>query len=278
MRELNSPCDCTWYDVKNYIAVALFNRPCSLPNLEKNKNFDSIFTYTNNMAARDSVLNTVELLENILLQLPPERIARVQLVSKQWQEVISSSPQLYEHVHIRVISPIRFEGPGKPGKQIPVYEKPSELEHELNPAICDHVSICVDTESRIAEFSINISEIDADSEQIVEAMNLPLTFPIIQSVQICAINSYGRDSRDILSNEHGIVVGHLIAVKKEIDRTIMAASGYLSIPARLRWELTALFKEDMTERHCKAMIEAAEEISESIEGSDVEAGGLERDG
>ncbi|KAK4618055.1 hypothetical protein CLAFUW4_12322 [Fulvia fulva] len=47
-------------------------------------------------AARDAVFKTTELLENILIQLPPMNIIQVQRVSKLFKEVIENSPTAHK--------------------------------------------------------------------------------------------------------------------------------------------------------------------------------------
>jgi hypothetical protein len=53
-------------------------------------------------ASRQAVLQTNELLENILMFLPPTQLFADQRVCKQWHDVIASCPQLQKRMFLRV--------------------------------------------------------------------------------------------------------------------------------------------------------------------------------
>lgn len=59
--------------------------------------------------ARDSVLETTELLETILCFLPLEDIARARRVCKQWSECIETSPVLKQLMHLAPHGPKKLE-------------------------------------------------------------------------------------------------------------------------------------------------------------------------
>lgn len=52
-------------------------------------------------AVRDTVLNTTELLENILLHLPEVGILKARGVNKNWHAVIMTSPEIQQKLFLR---------------------------------------------------------------------------------------------------------------------------------------------------------------------------------
>lgn len=76
------------------------------------------------MAAMEAVLNTTELLEAILLQLPGQELLHMQLVCDHWRKVMHASVALCEHCRNRVLIPAHQGGSSQ---RIPTYEDAPEI-------------------------------------------------------------------------------------------------------------------------------------------------------
>ena len=85
---------------------------------------------TYSTAARDAVFNTNELLENILLQLPPGRMRYLKGVARTWRDLILGSPAIQS---VCALSPTgdqldAVEGPKQRWDNTPLYAMQDEIE------------------------------------------------------------------------------------------------------------------------------------------------------
>jgi hypothetical protein len=123
------------------------------------------------MAATAAVLNTVELLEDIILQLPSPQIPPLQLVSKHWKEVLESSTAIQQHYHNYVLVPIRWEGTFS---NLPVYEKSSKIKpHPALRKFSEQKSVSPDT----VMTTFDIDRKDLHSEAVMNARAEFTTIP-----------------------------------------------------------------------------------------------------
>ena len=105
------------------------------------------------MATTKAVLSIVELLEAIILEMPPEPIPSLQLVSRHWKQVIESSSRIHYHYQSRVRTPkhwsttLSMEG-------IPVYQSSANI--EVHPVLRHYSRVAsYSKKSKIIEFVFN---------------------------------------------------------------------------------------------------------------------------
>lgn len=205
------------------------------------------------MAAKDKVFNTVELLEHILLQLPPEKVIQTGRVSKQWKKVIESSVNIVHHYTSQVLTPIRMEGQGRPSKQNPIYEKIRCF--TTNPAIDDCLDIFVEGDSPIASISIDLDRLDIQSDSVKKQFYGLIVSPAVQSVQLLSTNKTSGSVRTIISNEKGIAVGHLINQKVQVNKFLETLAGRGFDTTGIEPSMTACYKVELTEMQWKKLRE-----------------------
>lgn len=87
-------------------------------------------------ATRDQVINTTELLERILLQLPIRRVFVFQRVCKYWLEVIRKSPDLQVYLYQRMTRRAKATF-YHPGTSVPI------LSHHIQANESRKFQICV---------------------------------------------------------------------------------------------------------------------------------------
>ena len=73
------------------------------------------------MTAAQTLINTVELLELILLQLPPHELSHLRLVSEYWRTVVEKSSSIRRHYRTRLLVPTSWDGLPS-SKTMPAYE------------------------------------------------------------------------------------------------------------------------------------------------------------
>jgi hypothetical protein len=137
------------------------------------------------MAAIEAVLNTVELLEGIILQIPPELIPRLQFVSRHWKKVIKSPIRIHHYYQSRVRAPTHWSATCSTDG-IPVYGSSTNI--EPHPALSWNSKVTVHpTQPKMIEFVFDRADFHA--QDIIEFQENFATTPPCQYMEVCHLRS-----------------------------------------------------------------------------------------
>ncbi|KAK4619526.1 hypothetical protein CLAFUW4_10923 [Fulvia fulva] len=183
-------------------------------------------------SALASVINTAELLENILLHLPPADVVRSRQVHSIWKEAIAASPVLRQHIFLdpKPLKELIFFD-GEPGS---FSSGSCRLSHNLkdlsegghrvislHPALekIDAVGLsCFDSTHKSVSFSLDLRRLYKSAPG--EWRHMSATNPLVPRV----IVAVGGEPVYIVSTREGVTMGDLFDKVMELDDGLLRYS------------------------------------------------------
>lgn len=188
------------------------------------------------MSACAAVLETYELLEYIISQLPARHIFSIKRVAKSWEALIKGSKRIQEARRLMPIDHLQFNIPGYDpllGASIPLYSRASRVETNPNMAF-DHSDSLLNTarnkNKRIRCFLVDDASMGrlADKDTLNDFVTNP-PCRVISMKLLCANGFYSHDTACTLYVASGAKIHHLLELSAALVRQTKLVFGQTKV-------------------------------------------------
>jgi hypothetical protein len=158
------------------------------------------------MAAVQVLIHTVELLELIVLQLPPHQMPHLRLVSTYWRNVVEQSTAIRRHYRNRPLIPTSWDGLPS-SNTMPIYESNANI--KPHPAFQPTIDVGCDDSRKIIRLTFSYAEL----QELNKARTEFATKPPCQYIAL----GWGSTSipERVMFVELGVTVGDLIEQRQQ---------------------------------------------------------------